>query len=261
MGDFDDIKRCADISDAHVIRAVRTRVGMRDLLEHVMKIARPGEGGPKVLLAFARMASTSCDWLEGDLRVEITDDAGACAIDVLCDLGGGFRERVFPPFEMKIPIDEFMRSVRLVPRMIAPLNMQQRGDDRLIFSAREIDESEPPPELVELEESSQETPSEDEVSLGSLNIMVEAPVDVPVTEPKVAPFAKDRLSEKNKKRPYDPSIHAAKTAVRLPAVSKEALRSDHPPPKPRTEPPPTKPAIADDGAEPKKDEELDEGWE
>ncbi len=280
MGDYDDIKRCSDISDTHVIRAVRTRAAMRELLEHVMTIARAGEGGPKVLLAFARMASSSCDWLEGELRVEITDDAGACAIDVLCDLGGGFRERVFPPLEMKVPIDEFIRSVRLVPRMISPLNMQKRGDDRLIFSAREIDESEPPPELVEVEghEEGDATSSGD--MLGSLNIMVEAPDETPApTASLVPPFAKDHLSEKNKKRPYDPALHAAKTAVRMPKVDKNALRSDVPPPKPRTEPPPTRPLgqpqdetgtskpsePSEPGektqAKPKKDEELDEGWE
>jgi len=100
MGDFDDIQRCADLTDAHVIVAVRSRAAMRELLERLMTVGRPSEGGPKVLLAFARMATTSCDWIEGDLRVEITDDAGACAIDVLVDLGGGFRERVFPPYEM-----------------------------------------------------------------------------------------------------------------------------------------------------------------
>jgi len=150
--------------------------------------------------------------------------------------------------------------VRLVPRLISPLNMQQRGDDRLVFSAREILESEPPPSLVEVEE----TDADGAVSLGSLNIEVQPMIDAREPVQQVAPFARDWLSEKNKKRPYDPSVHAAKTAVRIPKVDKDALRSDFPPPSApasvRSQPPATRPH----GVEPpleKNPDELDEDWE
>jgi hypothetical protein len=42
-----------------------------------------------MLLVFARMATTACIWLDGDLRVELRRDRETVWIDVLTELGAG----------------------------------------------------------------------------------------------------------------------------------------------------------------------------
>lgn len=152
MTDFATLERCAEITDDVVAEAIASRSAMRALLARAAEIARPMEGAARVLVAFARMATTACDWLDGDLVVEIVGDDEVCVVEVMSELGGGFRERVFPSFTLHVSLDEFVRAVRLVPRMVLPLRMKQR-EGRLIFSATEaVRASTRPPAAAEVEE-------------------------------------------------------------------------------------------------------------
>lgn len=152
MTDFGSLSRCAEISDEVVARAVLSHDAMKALLAKAAEIARPMEGAARILVALARMATTACTWLEGDLVVEIVGDDEVSVVEVLAELGGGLRERVFPTFTLHVSIDEFVRAVRLVPRMVLPLKMQERAG-RLVFSAPEaVRHSTRPPPAIEVEE-------------------------------------------------------------------------------------------------------------
>jgi hypothetical protein len=152
MTDFGSLTRCAEISDDVVAQAVRSHDAMKALLARAAEIARPMEGAARVLVALARMATTACTWLEGDLVVEIVGDDEVSVVEVTSELGGGLRERVFPTFTLHVSVDEFVRAVRLVPRMILPLKMTESGG-RLRFSATEaVRHSTRPPPAIEVEE-------------------------------------------------------------------------------------------------------------
>ena len=221
MVDLSTIKRCADITESHVIQAARTRDDMRSLLLHAAKVSRPGEGASKVLLALARMAMSSSDWVEGDLRADLIAHGERTDVDVKA-VSAGVVERVFPTFTLDAPLEEFSRAVRLVPKMIEPLTMHAQTDDHLVFVSTEDLYEEPPPESVEIGEA--------ENDFGSLNIVIgEAVPESEIEKPML----------KGATRPaIDPGdIHRRKTVERMPAIGRDALRSDLPPPSKRGEPP------------------------
>ena len=221
MVDLSTIKRCADIQEAHVIQAAKTRDDMRALLLHAAKISRPGEGASKVLLALARMAMSSSDWVDGDLRADLVANGERTDVDVK-SISGGVIERVFPTFTLDAPIDEFTRAVRLVPKMIEPLFMHAQSEEHLVFVSDEELYEDLPPESVEIGEA--------EADFGSLNIVIadavpESEVERPVLKGATRPA-------------IDPAdVHRRKTVERMPAIGREALRSDVPPPSRRGEPP------------------------
>ena len=103
MSDLARIKRCLDISADDIAAAVTSRDGVRALLQHASSVSRPDEGGARVLIVFARMAEGSGDWLDGPLRVEVGGDDEVCVIETFMEIGGGLRERVFPPMTMNGP--------------------------------------------------------------------------------------------------------------------------------------------------------------
>jgi hypothetical protein len=193
MKDFAALERCAEITDDVVADAIASRAAMRALLARASEIARPMEGAARVLVAFARMATTACDWLDGDLRVEIAGDDEVCVVDVMSELGGGMRERVFPSFTLRVSLDEFVRAVRLVPRMVLPLKMQQR-EGRLVFSATEaVRASTRPPPATEVEEdllTIEVTAPESAPKLRARAPIPPLPRDEPPSTPRPAPIAK-----------------------------------------------------------------------
>lgn len=122
-----NIQRLWDLTEAHIRAAIGERRTMGNLLRDLAAIARPGAGAPKILIAIARMAEPTCDWLEGSLRVEISCFEGQAAktqIMITEDLGGGVLEVVFPRLVLDVPIVEFERSLRLAPRAVEPLKLK-----------------------------------------------------------------------------------------------------------------------------------------
>ena len=149
MTDFSDIQCCRDIAEEHVARAVATRAAMRAFLTQIAKVSRPMEGAPKILLALARLATRACDWIDEDLLIVISGGDERCTLEVLSDFGGGLHERVFALVKLGVPLDEFVRAVRLVPKMILPLKMKEQ-DGKLVFTATEHTRrtSMPPPPIL-----------------------------------------------------------------------------------------------------------------
>jgi hypothetical protein len=135
MTKFAHIGRCVDLSEADIAAATGDRASLRALLQRMAEVARPGEGAAKVLLVFARMASTACDWLDGDLSVELVGDATTTIVDLLTDLGGGLRERVVPSAVLAVPLKELTLAVDRMPQVILPLSILSRTERRIVLGA------------------------------------------------------------------------------------------------------------------------------
>ena len=105
MTDFATLQSCTELTSEHAKLAASSSVGIRNLLTRVAAIAKPGEGCPKVLMAIARLVGQ--EWLEGELRVELSGDETSTTMIVMCDYGVGIRERLLPTIRFAVPIDEF----------------------------------------------------------------------------------------------------------------------------------------------------------
>lgn len=134
-GDLSHIKTCLDLQEQDVVDAVATREATRALLSHLSRVSAPNTGAAKVILVFARLATRACDWIDGDLAIELRAEGEATTIEVSTDLGGGLRERVFAPLPFRAPLAEFARAVERVPHMIAPLRVQPKGTRALLLAA------------------------------------------------------------------------------------------------------------------------------
>ncbi|HEY6460808.1 MAG TPA: hypothetical protein VIY73_11680, partial [Polyangiaceae bacterium] len=134
-GDLAHIARCLDLQAQDVVDAVVARDSARALLEHLARVSAPDTGVAKVLLVFARMATTACDWLDGDLTIDLQLDGNGTRVDVTTDLGGGLRERVFAPLLFHAPLVEFARAIERVPHMVAPLAVRGSTPKRVLLSA------------------------------------------------------------------------------------------------------------------------------
>ena len=105
----------------HAKQAASSSTDIRVLLKRVAEIARPDEGCPKVLMAVARLVGQ--DWVEGELRIELSGDDTSTTLVILCEYGVGIRERMFPATRFSVPLDEFERALELAPQMILPLKI------------------------------------------------------------------------------------------------------------------------------------------
>jgi hypothetical protein len=129
--------RCIHLSKAEIVRAAQSSGDCRALLEHVARVAKPHDGAPLLLLLFARLATIACDWLDGDLVIEMEAIPPITTrVTIATELGLELRERVFPTFDIGAPLDEFTRAVRRIPQMIEPL-LVEMAPDRMILRASE----------------------------------------------------------------------------------------------------------------------------
>ena len=145
------IARCMDLREEDIAQSIAARQSAGDILAHLAKVSAPNTGAAKVLLVLARMATTGCDWIDGDLRIELTANADGTVVDVSTDLGGGLFERVLHPITFKAPLEEFSRAIDRVPRMVAPLIIRARTERRMILSATAaIRRTSAPPPPIEI---------------------------------------------------------------------------------------------------------------
>jgi hypothetical protein len=147
------IRRCWDLSEIHLREAIASRQAMGQLLKEMAEAARPEAGAAKILLAVARLAKPSCDWVEGSLRVELDAfERTKTRLGIIEDLGGGVRELLFPRLVLDAPLEEFARSLKMGPRAVEPLLLQKSTErDRLVLTHKKARPSHKPPsfELAE----------------------------------------------------------------------------------------------------------------
>lgn len=186
---------------AHAEEAARSSVSMRALLTWASKIARPGEGAPKVLMAIARLGRA--DWVEGTPYVEIRGDDDFTTLSVFADHGLGIRERVVPLVRLGVPIDEFARAVRLAPQLVAPFKSQHHETMLLLTLPESALEA--PREAIKIDDSSLH---EQERKTAPPPLVSDSPVtDAPPSIPERS------------------GVHTHPTVRRMIAVRPEALRS------------------------------------
>lgn len=123
--DLATIENCSELTAEHAKQAASSAAEIRALLERFVQIAKPGDGCPKVLMALARLVGQ--EWLEGDLRVELSGDDASTTLVLLCDYGVGIRERLLPAFRFEVPFDEFERALQLAPKLVLPLRVTDDG--------------------------------------------------------------------------------------------------------------------------------------
>jgi hypothetical protein len=147
---FGSLLTCLELSEEDIACAARSSESMRALLSRFEQIAAPGEGASILLAALARLATTAaCDWLEGELSVEIEGTVKETRISVATTLGGGFREKVLPDTTLHVPFEEFERAIALGPRLVGSLTVRRRGR-RIVLTASSATRktSLPPPRIT-----------------------------------------------------------------------------------------------------------------
>lgn len=151
MVDVAEIESCVELTSAQAATAATSRAELERFFRHVLSIAKPEQGAAKSLMVIGKLAAA--DWLDGDLRAELVGSDGEpkrTMLTLYCEPGAGIRERLLPPFDFPVPIDEFQRAIVLSPRMIHPLKADQgrnrltiaRGDDGAeLLRELEVDEA------------------------------------------------------------------------------------------------------------------------
>ena len=137
-GVFGLIGLCLELQEVHIAHAMVGREETKDLLDRLARVSAPNTGVAKVLLVYARLATTACEWIDGDLAIDLVDDRGGTRIEASTELGGGLRERLLAPLRFEAPLAEFSRAITRVPHMIAPLEVCALTPGRIRLSATAI---------------------------------------------------------------------------------------------------------------------------
>lgn len=131
MLDLATFTSCSDLTTEHAKVAASSSTDMRVFLRRVAEVARPDEGCPKILMALARLVGQ--EWVEGELRIELSGDETASTLIILCEYGIGIRERMFPAVRLPVPFDEFQRALELAPQLVLPLKITDE-DGKLVLA-------------------------------------------------------------------------------------------------------------------------------
>jgi hypothetical protein len=152
--DYASLKKCTELRDVHITEAVTSSETMEALLARFVEIAGPGTGAPIILAAFARLGTTACDWIDGELRVEISGDATKTKISASSSIGAGFREKLFADTILRVPLEEFSRGIARAPRLIDPLRVRETGTRIVLTATEEVRLTSLPPPMVQIDAAS-----------------------------------------------------------------------------------------------------------
>jgi hypothetical protein len=102
-----------------------------------------------MLLLFARLATVACDWLDGDLFIAMEARRPfVTRVTIATELGSGMREKVFPSFDMNVPLDELTGAVERIPQMVHPLMAEIAQGHLLLSASAHVRASTTPPEVT-----------------------------------------------------------------------------------------------------------------
>ncbi len=238
MGDFSVLASCAELSAEQAEAAARSADDLKALLARCVEIARPGDGCPKVLMALARAATKA--WLEAELRVELAGDDAHTTLALIYDHGFGIRERMMPPVQLAAGFDEFQRAIRLAPKLVEPLQVEEE-EGKLVLTQRTRVTSAPPPP-IKIDEASMTDADTKPPPARTESVVVEkvqtirrddagamdveedvVPADIDMREPMaangptpIAPGANPHTRPTRRMNTIDPEILRAATAKRDP---------------------------------------------
>lgn len=226
--------RVLDLTEAHVAAALASPDAMRALLEHLARIARPGEGAAKIFVPLARMATTACDFVDDDLAVELTAAGGETQLVVATDLGGGMRELLFPRITLGVPIDELADAIALAPQLVYPLRATV-GDGKIRLTCEaELVRSLAPPAFEIAEECLRRSLSPE--LRASLPPVAVKPEDLASLRPVVTVGAIGRIALKAPRAPKLAELAPLDVGWDVTGVysSTVSTRETKPPPEPMT---------------------------
>ena len=201
MPRFEELESCAELTAEQAADAASSQLRMRKFLEWAAATARPDEGAPKVLLAIGALGEA--DWVEGALYVDIAGDDAVTKLSIFADYGFGIRERLLPLARLPVPFDEFVRAVRLAPKLIAPFKAEQLAGSLVLT----------PPQGQAADNSRED-------SLHSIAIAESSMTSDAVTKPPPPPASTPTPPT----TPDQSGIHTHPTVRRMVAVKPEAYR-------------------------------------
>lgn len=146
MQDWLDFGTCFEVDDDRIERALAPATTMDDalprdrvfaLLDRMAQVARPRQGGPRVLFVLARLAT--CDWLDGDLRVSVASDGSRTTIELMV-FDGLVTTRLRPSVDMDVPFGEMELGVDRIAEWLAPLSVSERVPGRRFDLAVQYDD-------------------------------------------------------------------------------------------------------------------------
>jgi hypothetical protein len=117
--------------------ACASREAFASLLDRLGHIAAPNTGAASILIALARLASNSCEWIDGDLAIELVDVDDTTEVGVMTELGAGMRERLFPPVRLRAPLSELTAALAAKPGLSGALSIHRRSWKRISLGANE----------------------------------------------------------------------------------------------------------------------------
>jgi hypothetical protein len=124
------------------------------LLARFSEIAAAAKGAPIFLAALARLGTTACHWIDGELRIEISRDPNQSKISASTTLGEGFREKLFGDTVLRVPFEEFGRGIRRAPKLIVPLEAKENGKRMVLSVTQEVRRTSLPPSVVTIDPES-----------------------------------------------------------------------------------------------------------
>lgn len=150
-----------ELRDAHITAAAESSDAMRALLARFVTLAAPAKGAPIILAALARLGTTGCDWIEGELTIVVKGDETWTTIMVSTSMGGGFAEKILPDTRLRVPFSEFKRAVAVAPKLLEPLTLHE-AESRIVLTATSlVRKTTSPPPAVDIDAKSLLTPSRD----------------------------------------------------------------------------------------------------
>ena len=145
---FGHLERCGDLSEKDLAAAAESRAECTALLQRMAEISAPGTGAAASLSVFAVLASSACDWLDGDLVVELYEEEEHTVARVMTELGDGLRERAVAPVKFKAPLSEWAAAIDRNPGIVGSLSVQKVSWRRMHLRVEErVRRSTVPPKI------------------------------------------------------------------------------------------------------------------
>jgi hypothetical protein len=134
---FSHLETCAQLGQADLELAISTREDCRALLLRMSEISAPKTGVAAVVSVFAALASAACDWLDGDLVIELLEEDDVTTIRVSTDLGRDMREKVFAPIPFRVALSEILAAIDGTPGLLGALKLHTISWKRVELLANE----------------------------------------------------------------------------------------------------------------------------
>lgn len=137
VGGFEHLAVCGDVTAKDIDAACVSREDFEAFLARFAQIAAPNTGAASILVALSRLATTACEWADGDIAIELLDVDEVTEVRVMTELGAGMRELLFPPVRLRTPLAELSEALDANPALAGSLKVNRRSWKRVTLDALE----------------------------------------------------------------------------------------------------------------------------